>query len=146
MTALVPCRAILTFEHGDLGEPLQNSVTVDDRGVYMRTSYYHDAIAAYLQGDGVLFSNDGFGMHLACSERFADQVEETLWKREASKYYANILLHFSPLVKRLLAQLPSLDGLQVVLQRLQHALGKEFAGVLVTIGAPLHGPRSVLHQ
>ena len=79
------------------------------RFVEARMLHWPDSMFAYLEGDGVLFTNDAFGMHLATSERFADEVEETLWRREAAKYYANILLHFSPLVKRLLSQLPSLN-------------------------------------
>ncbi|MFH2009825.1 MAG: flavodoxin domain-containing protein, partial [bacterium] len=77
--------------------------------VEARMLHWPDSMFAYLEGDAVLFTNDAFGMHLACSERFTDQIEPTVWRYESSKYYANILLHFSPLVKRLLDKLPSLN-------------------------------------
>ncbi len=120
-------KALAAHFHWDVDvETVKTGDTLDLGGarfgfVEARMLHWPDSMFAYLEGDGVLFSNDAFGMHLATSERFTDQVEETLWRREASKYYANILLHFSPLVKRLLAQLPSL-------------------GLDIRVIAPDHGP------
>jgi flavorubredoxin len=57
----------------------------------------------------VLFSNDAFGMHLATAERFADEVEPWILREEGAKYYANILLHLSPIVKKLIDKLPSFN-------------------------------------
>jgi len=89
--------------------------------VEARMLHWPDSMFAYLAGDGVLFTNDGFGMHLASSERFADQLDRSLLRREAAKYFANILLPLSPLVTRLVGQLPGL-------------------GLDVRIVAPDHGP------
>ena len=69
---------------------------------FMETRMLHwpDSMFSYLAEEKLLFSQDAFGMHLASNERFDDEVE--LWEFEAAKYYANILLHFSPLVSKLL--------------------------------------------
>ncbi|MCK4413168.1 MAG: FprA family A-type flavoprotein [Candidatus Eisenbacteria sp.] len=71
--------------------------------------HWPDSMFTYVEEEGVLFSNDAFGMHLATSERFVDEVEPAIWRAEAAKYYANILLPFSSLVTKLLARLPQLD-------------------------------------
>jgi flavorubredoxin len=79
------------------------------RFVEARMLHWPDSMFAFLEGDGVLFTNDGFGMHLATSERFADEIDPSLLDREGAKYFANILLPFSPLVTKLVGQLPGLD-------------------------------------
>ncbi|MDJ0765172.1 MAG: FprA family A-type flavoprotein [Myxococcota bacterium] len=79
------------------------------RFIEARMLHWPDSMFAFLEGAGVLFSNDAFGMHLATSARFADQVEPWILKYEGAKYFANILLHLSPVVTKLLDQLPSLD-------------------------------------
>jgi len=78
-------------------------------GVHLRfieTPMLHwpDSMFTLLVEDGVLFSNDAFGMHLAGSARFIDQVPPELWRAEAAKYYANILMPLSPVVAKLLAR------------------------------------------
>ena len=47
-------------------------------------------------------------MHLASSERFADEIDPAVVEYEAAKYYANILLPFSPLVAK--AARPAADA------------------------------------
>lgn len=44
-------------------------------------------------------------MHLACSQRFDDQVDDCLLAEESAKYYANILLPLSNFVTRALEKL-----------------------------------------
>jgi len=68
-----------------------------------RMLHWPDSMVSYLAADRLLFSQDGFGMHLASSERFADELDPAVLRQEAAKYYANILLPFSPLVTKLLA-------------------------------------------
>ena len=98
----VPVRAVADGERLDLG------------GLAVRfyeTPMLHwpDSMFTYLEGDGVLFSNDAFGMHLASTERFVDELAPDCIWREAGKYYANILLPYSPLIEKLIAKLPALD-------------------------------------
>ncbi|MCX5758168.1 MAG: FprA family A-type flavoprotein [Candidatus Hydrogenedentes bacterium] len=64
-----------------------------------RMLHWPDSMFCYMVEEELLFSQDGFGMHLASDERFADEIEPAILRSEAAKYYANILLPFSPMVK-----------------------------------------------
>lgn len=66
-----------------------------------RMLHWPDSMFSYLVDEKLLFSQDAFGMHLACGERFADEIDDDILEREAAKYYANILLPFSHLVRKL---------------------------------------------
>ncbi|MCK5117037.1 MAG: flavodoxin domain-containing protein [Candidatus Aegiribacteria sp.] len=74
-----------------------------------RMLHWPDSMVSYLQEEKILFSQDGFGMHLASAERFDDELELTLLEAEARKYYANILMPFSPLVTALLGNLGKME-------------------------------------
>ena len=56
--------------------------------------HWPDTMFAYLSGEEVLFSSDGFGQHLASEHLYADQVDQDQLYNEALKYYANILAPF----------------------------------------------------
>jgi len=73
-----------------------------------RMLHWPDSMMTYLVEEKLLFSQDGFGMHLASGERFADEIEETILKQQAAKYYANILLPYSPLILKLLERVAEL--------------------------------------
>jgi flavorubredoxin len=62
--------------------------------------HWPDSMMAYLTGDAILFSNDAFGQHIASERLFNDQVGQSELYEEATKYYANILTPFSPLVTK----------------------------------------------
>lgn len=62
--------------------------------------HWPESMFTFLDEEGVLFSQDAFGMHLATSERFADEVEKGILEYEASKYFANILLLYASQVKK----------------------------------------------
>ncbi len=70
-----------------------------------RMLHWPDSMVSYLAEERLLFSQDGFGMHLASSERFDDELPLPLLEREAKKYYANILLPFSRQVLKVLDRL-----------------------------------------
>ncbi|MEI6518900.1 MAG: flavodoxin domain-containing protein [bacterium] len=74
-----------------------------------RMLHWPDSMMSYLHGDEVLFSNDAFGMHLASSERFADEIEPSILAYEAKSYYANILLPFSHLIKKAIDKVNGLN-------------------------------------
>lgn len=74
-----------------------------------RMLHWPDSMMTYLLERKLLFSQDGFGMHLATGERFADQIDESLLKFEAAKYYANILLPYSDLVLKLIDRFSAMD-------------------------------------
>ena len=60
--------------------------------------HWPDSMFTYIEEDGLLLPNDAFGQHLATSQRFDDEVDESVLMTEAAKYYANILWPFSSLV------------------------------------------------
>ena len=74
-----------------------------------RMLHWPDSMFTYFVNDGVLFSQDGFGMHLATNKLFADQNDKSILYYEAAKYFANILLPYSSFVTRLFAKLPELN-------------------------------------
>jgi flavorubredoxin len=74
-----------------------------------RMLHWPDSMMTYVPDAGVLFSQDAFGMHLASSERFADELDDALLQWEAAKYYANILLPLSPLITKFLQKVGKLD-------------------------------------
>ncbi len=77
-----------------------------------RMLHWPDSMFSYLEEDGLLISSDAFGQHWATSERFEDQVSRAELMEHAAKYYANILLLYSPLVQKLLATVREM-GLKV---------------------------------
>lgn len=77
--------------------------------VEMRMLHWPDSMAAYMTGDNILFSNDAFGQHYAVEELFNDKADQCQLWEEAMKYYANILNPFSPLVKKKIEEVVSLN-------------------------------------
>jgi len=86
-----------------------------------RMLHWPDSMVTYYANDRVLFSQDGFGMHLASSERFDDELPDWLLEREEVKYFANILLPYSKVVKRVLKTIADM-------------------GIAIDVIAPDHGP------
>jgi len=64
--------------------------------------HWPDSMFSYLPEEEVLFSHDAFGMHLASSARFDDEIDPAVLDYEGATYFANILLPYSPLVTKLL--------------------------------------------
>ncbi len=86
-----------------------------------RLLHWPESMISYMPEEKILFSQDGFGMHLANYEVFADEIEESILFEEGKKYYANILLPYSKLVLKLLENIKNL-------------------GIEIKILAPDHGP------
>jgi flavorubredoxin len=86
-----------------------------------RMVHWPDSMVSFLPGDDVLFSQDGFGMHLASSERFVDELDPSVIEYEAGRYFANILIPFAPLLRKVIEKLPGL-------------------GIAPKVIAPDHGP------
>ena len=57
--------------------------------------HWPDSMFCYLTGENILFSNDGFGQHLASELMYNDLVDQGELFQEAIKYFANILTPFS---------------------------------------------------
>ena len=90
---------------------------------FMETRMLHwpDSMFSYLADEQVLFSQDAFGMHLASSQRFDDEVDPAVLRYEAATYFANILTPYTALITKLLARVAT-------------------AGLKFRIIAPDHGP------
>lgn len=84
-----------------------DSISLGKRTVqFLETKMLHwpDSMFSYIPEEKLLISSDAFGHHWATSERFDDQVDQGELMAHAAKYYANILMIFSPIVQKLLAQ------------------------------------------
>lgn len=106
--------------------PVKDLESLDLGGVTLtfveaKMLHWPDSMLTYVAEDKTLLSNDAFGMHLASSERFSDELPEWLLDYEARKYYANILMPLSPLIAKALARVAEL-------------------GVPIDVIAPSHGP------
>jgi len=64
--------------------------------------HWPDNMVSYMPEEKILFSNDAFGQHIASSERFDDEFPLDITLEEARKYYANIVLPYSPQVQKAL--------------------------------------------
>jgi len=90
---------------------------------FMQTPLLHwpDSMFSYLAERKALFCQDAFGMHLASSELFAEELPDSLLREEAGRYYANILLPYSHLITKLFTKV-------------------EKAGFDIATALPDHGP------
>jgi len=69
-----------------------------------RMIHWPDSMFSYVNEDRILFSSDGFGQHYAGLERFDDEIGEAIMPH-ALKYFANILLLYSPHILKLLGKI-----------------------------------------
>ncbi|MFH2098634.1 MAG: flavodoxin domain-containing protein [Pseudomonadota bacterium] len=77
--------------------------------VETRMIHWPDSMFSYCPEERILFSSDGFGQHYASNERFDDQADMNQVMTEAEKYYANILLLYSDLIAKLLANVGEMN-------------------------------------
>ena len=102
------------FRIGDKLTPVKtgDSISLGNMNVsFVETKMLHwpDSMFTYLAEDKVLFSQDGFGMHLATNQIFADENDWNMMETEMKRYYANILLPYAPQALKLLEVFPSLN-------------------------------------
>jgi flavorubredoxin len=86
-----------------------------------RMLHWPDSMFSYLAEEQALFSQDAFGMHLASSQRFDDEMDPAILHYEAATYFANILTPYTALITKLLARVAA-------------------AGLKFKVIAPDHGP------
>ena len=86
-----------------------------------RMLHWPDSMFSYIVEDELLISSDAFGQHWATSERFDDEVDIEELLAHSAKYYANILLLYSPLVQKLIATVQKL-GLKISMIAPDHGL------------------------
>ncbi len=90
---------------------------------FLETKMLHwpDSMFSYIKEEKLLISSDAFGQHWATSERFDDEVDEPELFRHAAKYFANILLLYSPLIQKLIATVTEM-GLKIDMIACDHGL------------------------
>ena len=76
-----------------------------------RMIHWPDSMFSYLNEDKILFSSDGFGQHYAGPEKYDDEVGDAIMVH-AKKYFANILLLYTPHIQKLLESVMGL-GLEI---------------------------------
>jgi len=72
--------------------------------------HWPDSMVTYVKEDKVLLPNDAFGQHIACTERFDDELGWEAILPEAEKYYANIVM---PYGQQVLKALDALQGIEI---------------------------------
>ena len=73
-----------------------------------RMLHWPDSMFTYLKNEKILFSSDAFGQHYAGQEMFDDEIGDDIMPH-AKKYFANILLLYSPLILKLIEQVTTMD-------------------------------------
>ncbi|MCC8194027.1 MAG: flavodoxin domain-containing protein [Deltaproteobacteria bacterium] len=74
-----------------------------------RMLHWPDSMFSYLAEDKLLLSNDAFGQNIACSERFADELDREVIEHAMKEYYHNIVQPFAPQVTKTLEQVAGLN-------------------------------------
>jgi flavorubredoxin len=77
-----------------------------------RMLHWPDNMATFVPEAGLLISSDAFGQNWATSERFADEVDPGMLRKQLDRYYANIVLPFSPIAQKTIETIESM-GLDV---------------------------------
>ena len=93
--------------YGKVNVPFQIVKSMDTENIggytltFIETKMIHwpDSMFTYIPEIKSLISQDGFGEHWATSERFDDEVSEEIFKRNAQKFYANLITPSSIIVK-----------------------------------------------
>jgi flavorubredoxin len=88
------------------------TVNIGSRNLtFVHTPMVHwpDNMVTYIPEDKLLLSNDAFGQHIACSQRFDDEVGWDILKYESGKYYANIVMPYGSQAKNAIEALSGLD-------------------------------------
>lgn len=82
-------------------------------------AHWPDNMVTLIKDEGILFSNDIFGQHIASYERFDDEFDRNIILSEARKYYANIIM---PYKRNALKAYESLGGLNLKMILPSHGL------------------------
>ena len=83
--------------------------------------HWPDTMFTYMDGENILFSNDGFGQHYASEALYSDTVPQDELFYEAQKYYTNILNPFSAMVSKKIAEILGM-GLKIDMIAPSHGL------------------------
>ena len=70
--------------------------------------HWPDNMFTYIKENGLLFTNDAFGGHIATNQRFEDEVGNIAME-EATKYFAVIVSVYSPLVQKKIKEIEDMN-------------------------------------
>lgn len=93
--------------------------------------HWPDSMFTYLAEEKILFPNDAFGQHIACSERFDDQLGKEESLKHAQKFFANLIV---PLAPRVIKKLEEVNSLKVEINMIAPSHGviwRSYVGDLV---------------
>ncbi|MDR1081538.1 MAG: FprA family A-type flavoprotein [Deltaproteobacteria bacterium] len=79
--------------------------------------HWPDSMFTFVPELGVLFSQDGFGLHYASTDRFDDQVNPALLRSLAVNYFANILTPYTAQIAKVLETVKTsglLDRIRII--------------------------------
>lgn len=76
--------------------------------------HWPDSMFSLCVENGILFSNDAFGQHLALSERFDNEISDEVLMGAAKKFYANLLTMLSPMILRKFDEVKELGLLEQI--------------------------------
>jgi flavorubredoxin len=85
--------------------PVEKEMKLGDLSLqFIETRMIHwpDSMFSFIPELGLLFSQDGFGLHYASVERFDDEVPESTWGKLAINYFANILTPYTSQISKIL--------------------------------------------
>jgi anaerobic nitric oxide reductase flavorubredoxin len=105
-----------------------DTLTIGKRTLlFLETPMLHwpDSMMTYVREEKILFSQDGFGQHIASSTRFDDELItcESMSDLDDAviDYYANILMPFGPIIKNKIAEIGKL-GLDIQMIAPDHGI------------------------
>lgn len=78
-------------------------------------AHWPESAVTYIPKQGILFSSDCFGQHIASTKRFLDEIDPALFMVEAKSYYSNILGRLGKHVLKALDTAKKLPNLKMVL-------------------------------
>lgn len=110
------CRDALQAHFGAMDWPFEVIRDGDSLPLGARTLQFFDtpmvhwpeSMATFVPEDGILFSMDAFGQHLASSQRFEQELPLDVVLGHAKTYYANIVMPYGKPVSQALARLGAL--------------------------------------
>ncbi|XPV76746.1 MAG: FprA family A-type flavoprotein [Desulfovibrio sp.] len=90
-----------------------------------RMLHWPDNMITYIPEEKMAFCSDAFGQNIASSERYADEIDRAQLKKLMAEYYANIVLPYSKMVKKIV---PSIMQLGIEIETLCPDHGLIFRG------------------
>ncbi len=125
-----------------------DTLNIGDRNLFfLETPMIHwpDSMMTYIKEDKLLISQDGFGQHLATSQRFDDEfiacaseaeLDDAVWD-----YYANILMPFGSIIKQKIEEIGKL-GLEIDMIAPDHGVVWKNPGKIIQMYLDMAGGKA----